>query len=766
MKHYLLSTIFAVTACCCAAAPEAKPAMMLDFGSAASPVYEGFAAITAKGNDKVKWRSQTGLAEVVNEIKRGTPRPMVYHTELSCDYITGNGPAELKLSVPPGNYKVWVLLGHPEGANAKVWNTRISTNSDSALINIFGTSYGNYGMRYALLNAAADKDGLTVRFDTANSWLVNAMVVAPAADWDKIAETVVAPLWEEYEFLPRDVAKGWKKITPPMYKHYPEPEWTEQQKKDGFALFSRSQCTPVWPDEFPAAWEINAPVRAFASQDEYETFSFSIHALRDFRNISLKVSGLVSAEGNRLPGELRQDYIRYMRNRPHHNLFGSYFVGPDIVMPWETQSLKQGNNLSVWLTAYVPPRTPPGEYKGTAELNLDGAVKQVPVTLKVLPIVLQKDPRPYLSVYYRHPYWLANEATDNFSRDWHLNKIAQDYSELQKTGFQNHPQLHLHGRWKGDRWVFEYDRLDQLIEMGRKYGFKGPVVMGYVFRHLYIKHMKESQGEHLNNLKEMPPDEFFTELTAIVREITAEAKNRNWPEILFYTVDEPRPSTLAVQFVTRCLKAVRDGGGKTCIATEPEDTPTVAFRPYLDVWTIPKFTLTAAEVARQQKEYPGTQYWCYPNHVAGSNEHVATPSARFTFGFAFWNSGFQGMIPWNYQDSYGDQWNFLDGPVADALNRTADDGSVIPSANWVAFREGLDDGRYIYTLERWIETARRHGYKDAAAAAEAELLNIRNSIPPIERFHNEDVWNPEALDTLRWQMAEWIMKLAKLVNKK
>ncbi len=753
-SFYLAAALLAAAGFAYAAEP-----LMLDFGSADSPLYEGFTAVTGKGNAQVKWVSKTELMEVAHKIKRGG-RLDAYYTPLNCDYISGTGPAELKISVPPGNYKVWVLLGHPEGGVNKVWNNRISTSGSAVEINI----PGNYEMRCAVMDAAADKDGLSVRFDTANSWLVNGMVVVPAADWEKVDESVIAPLWEEYEFLPKDVAKQWKKIPAPILDVYPEPKWSEQQKKDGFATFSRSQCAVIWPEDFPAAHEIDAPVRAFASWSEYETLSFSIHPLQDFRKVTLKVSDLVSAKGNRIAGELQKDYIRYMKERPHHNLWGTYYEGPDIVMPWQEQSLKKGRNLQIWLTAYVPPYTPAGDYKGTAEINLDGKVKQIPLTLKVLPITLQRDPDVYLSNYYRHPFWKMERAPDDFSRAWWLKKAEYEYAEMQKTGFTNHPQLHLQGSWKGDRWVYDYDALDRLLEFGRRYGFEGPFVSGFPFRQLFKKHIKEPQQEHLHDLK-MPSDAFFTELTSMTREIMAEAKNRNWPKMYLYPVDEPSANPVVVEFVTRVLKAIKDGGGYTYAAVEPEDAATVAYRPYLDAWSTPKFTLTAAEVEAQRKQYPGTQYWCYPNYAAGSNDHVATPAARMTFGFGFWKSGFQGQIPWNYSDCYGDQWNFLDGPVADAMNHNADDASVIPVANWIAFREGLDDLRYIYTLTRWITTARNLGFKDAAATAEATLARLKDSIPALERYHNFEL-NSETFDAMRWQIAEQIMKLEKLVMKK
>ena len=101
------------------------------------------------------------------------------------------------------------------------------------------------------------------------------------------------------------------------------------------------------------------------------------------------------------------------------------------------------------------------------------------------------------------------------------------------------------------------------------------------------------------------------------------------------------------------------------------------------------------------------EYWCYPNHINGENDHTPVAGARMTYGFGFWRSGFLTLIPWIYSSSNGDPRNYLDGSSMDFFNRWEPDGKPVPVAQWEAYREGYDDYRYLYTLEQLIAEAKK-----------------------------------------------------------
>ena len=109
--------------------------------------------------------------------------------------------------------------------------------------------------------------------------------------------------------------------------------------------------------------------------------------------------------------------------------------------------------------------------------------------------------------------------------------------------------LGLGGYWKDERWHYYFDQLQHKINLYRKVGFDKPIVCHFPCGSLYHKYMKAGMGSHLRLLK-MPPDEFFKELTDMVQEIENEARRRQWPELLYYPIDEPSTAPISVEFMT------------------------------------------------------------------------------------------------------------------------------------------------------------------------------------------------------------------------
>jgi hypothetical protein len=121
--------------------------------------------------------------------------------------------------------------------------------------------------------------------------------------------------------------------------------------------------------------------------------------------------------------------------------------------------------------------------------------------------------------------------------------------------------------------------------------------------------------------------------------------------------------------------------------------------------------------------------------------------------------------------------------------RTADDGSPIPVVTWEVYREGIDDMRYITTLEHWIERAKAAGREDLANAGREDLDFVWNSIKVEEKYkddgqpevkwHNNNkppvtpvggrlengMWEPSVFDTMRWILASRILEIQNALSK-
>jgi len=250
-------------------------------------------------------------------------------------------------------------------------------------------------------------------------------------------------------------------------------------------------------------------------------------------------------------------------------------------------------------------------------------------------------------------------------------------------------------------------------------------------------------------------------VTKMVEAIEAERRRRGWPEFLYYPIDEPSTHEDSVRFMVGVLRAVkRVPGVRTYVTADPTKDQFEPMWPVVDVWCCQPFVFGHEEIRRLSRERD-VEFWCYPNHISGENDHTPVHGARMTWGFGFWKSGFSTLIPWIYQASRGDPWNYLDGSSMDFFNRSTPDGDPIPVTLWEAYREGIDDGRYVYTLAQLIAEAKTAGGPAAAAAqkAQEELDFVWASIEVQEKYKHDGLWPGADFDAYRWLLATEILRL-------
>lgn len=738
-----------------------------DFGTKDSALHKGAIQITEQGGPQVTWDQPNELKSVKNPIvcewiedkSRGQKiPPVVYQNELTCDYIASSQPHELSIDVAAGVYEIVMLCGRSGKDASQVWDMTVSDGHTETT----ATFAGAYELRKLQFKTSATNKGIGLRFSTRSRWLVNAVMVIPETEKKQAFKEIIDPLLKACFMLPPEELSKWKEVPEPCT--WPEPEWTEKQKEDGLAVYSRPWVEPVWPHHFPRQHEINAPIRAFASQNEYEPLTFTLYPLKDFSDLSVNVEALVNKVNGHAftisDNQIDVRFVSYQNVRPNYSTYNTYYRAPDVLMPWHPQPLKKGENLRLWITIKTGIDQPAGIYNGSIVVTADKRSLSLPLSLRVLPIVLQKDQSLVYGQYYYHPLDKLNVAPDDFSRAWWQHKAETEHMDMREHGM-NTVVLSLGGYWKSNRWHYQFDRLQSKIDLYRKVGFDKPIVCHFPCNALYHKYMKTSMGSHLKQL-EMPPNDFFKEMTLMVQEIENEARRRQWPKLYYYPVDEPSTPPSSVEFMKRTLAAIKAVSlVRTYVTADPEHEQFAPMRPYVDVWCCQPFSLGRKAVLADMKKR-NVEYWCYPNHISGENDHTPTIGARMTYGFGFWESGYRALIPWIYQYNNGDPWNNLDGSTQEFFNRTADDGSPIPVTLWEADREGIDDHRYIFTLQNAIARTRELGYKAEADHAQTILDHVFNAIEVQPKYKKEGLWEAATFNTWRWAIAEQILVLQEL----
>jgi hypothetical protein len=312
---------------------------------------------------------------------------------------------------------------------------------------------------------------------------------------------------------------------------------------------------------------------------------------------------------------------------------------------------------------------------------------------------------------------------------------------------------------------FNFDAFAQKMDLWKKYNFKGPVALSINTMGIYEKYMGERYGNHMLNIK-IPPQACFDEVTAMVKALEAERKRRGWPEFLLYPMDEPGRDSTSIVFMSKLLKACQDAGVRTYLTADPMRKEFQKLKPYVDVWCTQPFLPDRETVLKDMKER-GVEYWCYPNHVAGENDHTPVAGSRMTYGFGFWRSGFVTLIPWIYSYREGDPFNNLDGYYPEFFNHYEPDGTPLPVVMWEAYREGYDDYRYIYTLEQLISEAKKSnkpGVAEKVTTAENTLKAIWDDINVLPKYKDTGLWSNDKYDKYRLQIAEQIVALQKTMK--
>ena len=84
----------------------------------------------------------------------------------------------------------------------------------------------------------------------------------------------------------------------------------------------------------------------------------------------------------------------------------------------------------------------------------------------------------------------------------------------------------------------------------------------------------------------------------------------------------------------------------------------------------------------------------------------------------------------------------------------------LPTQRWEAVREGIDDGRYLYTLEARIAEAKKTGAaKEAVAAGEALLKEIWAAVPVRSEYNQNGPWTGPEYVSYRRRLAEAIVAI-------
>jgi hypothetical protein len=504
----------------------------------------------------------------------------------------------------------------------------------------------------------------------------------------------------------------------------PLPTLSASAKRRGYVLFTTPWMELVFPGSKPSV-DVDTPaLQVAAARGEFEPVTFAVHALEAVDGLTVALAGPLVGAAGALPADaldLRE--VRTLVKRTTNYTGSSEFMDlPCWLEPVSAHALAQGTTRAYWITVAVPRTQPAGTYRGEITVQVAGqAVQSLPLSLTVHPFELAP-PGINIGLYYRPLAGLAEpEASLRDMQRHGMTSVAWfGESGLTVSGPPEAPQVR-----------FEGSDLARMLDLFVAAGLSGDFLWCFSGDPIQVYCAK------------LLPDEaaFERAYAAIIRQILAECGRRQWPRLLFQQYDEVTSNPADFPALQRELRATKLGGGiaqqdhlwlKTsrpiqaqidlCVPNIDIFTLRYSGKPifYVDTW--PQILETAQRLGRQVYTY-------------NINNGMAIPemeTLRFSAGWFFRSlgAGCRGYYLWAYQFPANDPYCDLEGDTDWILQYPPSaDRKGGPALHWEAFREGIDDLRYIVTLETLIAAHRQEpGAAAAVAAAETLLRDLAGSV--------------------------------------
>jgi hypothetical protein len=442
--------------------------------------------------------------------------------------------------------------------------------------------------------------------------------------------------------------------------------------------------------------------------------------------------GLVEGQVNVCPAALRRILPRVAGRACR--------VGADQLKQW-------------WLTVPVPENTPAGQYRMRLTVRPANAPPSVlEWRLLVLPFRLSRPADKHWGTWLDHfPPVGGLSGPERRGRNVpaETDRLARaDMRDFREHGFDLVLLNYYLRATENPDGSFSYDlrTLPHDLEYLKLLGSSAPVVITceYAFRDL-------EYGFAEPGVKHVPgtfSPKAHRAIVGLVRYFRDEASRHHWPKLYFAPIDEPGNSKTEnrMLFAENVLDFVHEVPGcQTAVTIDASDLQRLGER--VDVRIYGYGALNRRKALQDARQ--GHPFWYYEN---GMFYGRSTLASRGYAGFEFLRSGAEVSTAWGFAATYGNPHNDFDGGHRDWNVLFPGVDRLTPTIYWELCREGVDDCRYVATLQQEIRRARGHGRAAAATRAEQVLAPLIDpEAPPTE--------DPLYFGRYRWRIAREILNL-------
>ncbi|MDD5706684.1 MAG: hypothetical protein PHR35_12235 [Kiritimatiellae bacterium] len=551
----------------------------------------------------------------------------------------------------------------------------------------------------------------------------------------------------------------------------PFPETTAFEQTNGYLVSAQPWLRSVYPTYYPARDEIGRVPVCRLAPGEYEPLTLSLTALRAMEGVRVSLAGDLKGPGEatlaatNISVGIVRTMTRWLTNREPLTPGQRFERTPTFIYPNQAFDVPARETSRLWLTAYAPEAQSPGLYEGALTIAPSNAPSsRVSFRIEVLPIELVR-PEPTYLMYFSHIF-----LDESFRNEPFMHRALAD---MRAHGMNaNFIYAELERQQPDGSWTIDLERPGDPNSLPRQMErLKAAGMLGQNRPQTLISMEVARHGQLFNQEK-------------LVQAVGDLCRQRGWPEMLWYLVDEPG-TPQQFELARKLTEIVhRVPGARTTTAVIPKELVDC-----YDVWVpgIPGQMRELRELSALAAKGP-KELWSY-NCTWNGNNPI---NDRLYAGYFMWATGVRGNWQWCYTDTTASRIGAAAG-TSPRLTDKMDLGAIacledpwyavyvlptreanIPTLGFEARREGIDDYRYLQTLSEAVAKAMKSDdprTRERAAEAQAFLDAVKvRTYPPEEQVvpqsNSGQNWmlmhpglKPEDYDAIRWRAVDFILEL-------
>jgi hypothetical protein len=689
-----------------------KDLYCFNFGSESSVAKPGFIKITGKTDyHKTKKYGWSGSPKII-------ACDRTYPDDLKRDFLVSESPAVFKVKLPNGKYFLYILSGDTLFASPGV---RALVNNQT--LRIANNPKQQYGSEVIPVEVKSNQ--LEIKFKA--PFLINTLIIAPQKYEKKLTLVTTDILFDPgYSSYPTKFTR----VIPQTNRV--RPKVSAQDAKQGYICYVPSIQQRIFPDTAPKPAQIKNVIAAAATPGESQAASFCIYAVKPLQQLKVSLTDLKSDSGkifNKNKIDLR--VVKCWPQRAgHKGSSKTWAIIPELLEQYSPQAVEKNNSRQFWLTFRVPDNTAPGKYSGTILVAAGNMPeKRIKINLQVYPFKLKTPPQTVFAMY---PGMGSGKTfcSDPRQKKWDLKQLK----DMQAHGM-NSIVLNINAKIPLKVIIEKIKYCNSLLDLANY----PPRPIPWCCRNI------------------------STKTVIAVRDAV---KKNKWREILFYPVDEPfhgKRLEIAKEVYAE-IKKIK--GIRTYSTVYQNSVDKLGENLDIRCYAVSGAAKFDAERIRKQCRKDGKIFWWYSN---GTREYPAV--ARFKAGFFFWKTEAEGQLYWAYMNKRGDALNDFDTTSSDHCAVYFKGEEIIPTIQWECIREGINDFKYLYTLEQAIKTAPGTKGKECAKARQLLARIRKDTVIDLNEYkkrlgsslalHVQSIWSPEQYDLYRKEIADQIVRLSK-----